>query len=116
MNNRPAVLIVDDDASQRAMLSLALKRAGYPTLSAASGPEALRLLATRPVDCLVTDGRMEPMDGFELALQAKTLRPELRIAMISAVFTAADAASAPIDRVFEKPIALGSVVAWLQER
>ena len=40
MNNRPAVLIVDDDASLRTMLSLSLKRAGYPTLSASSGAEA----------------------------------------------------------------------------
>ena len=116
MNNRPAVLIVDDDASLRAMLSLSLKRAGYPTLSAANGPEALILLATRPIACMVTDGRMEPMDGFELARQAKTLHPDLRIAMVSAVFTASDAVEAPIDCVFEKPIAVSSVVAWLQTR
>ncbi|MBI4062115.1 MAG: response regulator [Elusimicrobia bacterium] len=116
MNNRPAVLIVDDDASLRAMLSLSLKRAGYPTLSAANGAEALELLAARPIDCLVTDGRMEPMDGFELSRRAKTLRPGLRIAMLSAVFTLSDAACAPIDRVFEKPVAVSSVVAWLQER
>ncbi len=115
MDNRPAVLIVDDDASLRAMLSLSLKRAGYPVLSAANGPEALELLATRPIGCLVTDGRMDPMDGFGLARQAKTMHPELRIAMLSAVFTASDDAGAPIDRMFEKPVAVSSLVAWLQE-
>ncbi len=115
MNNRPAVLIVDDDASLRAMLSLSLKRAGYPTLAAASGAEALALLATRPIDCLVTDGRMDPMDGFELSRRAKTLRPGLRIAMVSAVFTASDSGGSPIDRVFEKPLAVSSLVAWLQQ-
>ena len=97
------------------MLSLSLKRAGYPTVSASSGTEALRLLATRPIDCMVTDGRMDPMDGFELSRLAKTLRPDLRIAMVSAVFTACDAGSAPIDRVFEKPVAVSSLVAWLQK-
>ena len=116
MYNRPAVLIVDDDASLRTMLSLSLKRAGYATLSAASGAEALALLATRPIDCMVTDGRMDPMDGFELARQAKTLKPDLRIAMVSAVFTAADAGSSPIDRMFEKPLAVSALVAWLQQR
>jgi len=116
MNNRPAVLVVDDNASMRTMLSLSLKRAGYPTLSAASGPEALILLASRPIDCMVTDGRMEPMDGFELARQAKTLRPSLRIAMASAVYTPEDAGDSPIDCMFEKPIAVGAVVAWLQAR
>ena len=97
------------------MLSLSLKRAGYPTVSASSGPEALQLLATRPIDCMVTDGRMDPMDGFELSRLAKTLRPDLRIAMVSAVFTASDAGSSPIDRVFEKPVAVSSLVAWLQK-
>lgn len=115
MNNRPAVLVVDDDASLRTILSLSLRRAGYPTLSAASGQEALDLLATRPIGCMVTDGRMEPMDGFELSRRAKVLRPDLRIAMISAVFTADDTRGMPIDHIFEKPIAVANVVAWLQE-
>jgi CheY-like chemotaxis protein len=114
MNNRPAVLIVDDDASLRAMLSLSLKRAGYPTLSAGSGAEALELLATRPIDCMVTDGRMDPMDGFELSRRAKSLKPELRIAMVSAVYHPADAGTSPIDCMFEKPLAVSSLVAWLQ--
>lgn len=115
MNNRPVILIVEDDASLRTMLSLSLKRAGYPTLSAASGPEALQLLSTRVIDCMVTDGRMEPMDGIELARRAKTMRPDLRIAMVSAVFTESDAGGSPIDSVFEKPVAVSSLVAWLQE-
>ncbi|MBI5247625.1 MAG: response regulator [Elusimicrobia bacterium] len=115
MNNRPAVLIVDDDASLRAMLGLSLRRAGYPILTASSGPEALRLLLTRPIGCMITDGRMDPMDGFELSRQAKTLRPELRVAMVSAVFSETDATNAPIDRKFEKPLAVSSIVAWLQE-
>lgn len=116
MNDRPPVLIVDDDESLRAMLSLSLKRAGYPTLSAGSGAEALQLLASRPIACMVTDGRMDPMDGFELSRRAKTLRPDLRIALVSAVFTASDAGGSPIDTVFEKPVAVGCLVAWLQER
>lgn len=117
MYNRPAVLIVDDNASMRAMLSLSLKRAGYPTISACTGAEALELLATRPIDCMVTDGRMDPMDGFELSRRAKTLKPELRIAMVSAVFPVKDSADdAAIDRMFEKPLAVSSLVAWLQQR
>ena len=115
MNNRPAVLVVDDDASLRTMLSLSLRRAGYPTLSAASGLEALDLLATRPIGCMVTDGRMEPMNGFERSRRAKALKPDLHIAMMSAVFTGDDADTAPIEHVFEKPLVVASLVAWLQE-
>lgn len=115
MNNRPAVLVVDDDASLRTMLSLSLRRAGYPTLTAANGREALELLSTRPVGFMLTDGRMDPMDGFELSRRAKGLKPDLHIAMLSAVFVAGDAAGAPIERVFEKPIAVAGLVEWLQE-
>ena len=114
MNNPPAVLVVDDDASLRTMLSLSLRRAGYSTLTAASGCEALKLLSAQPVGFLVTDGRMDAMDGFELSRRAKDLRPELHIAMLSAVFGAGDAA-APIERVFEKPAAVADLVAWLRK-
>lgn len=115
MNNRLPVLVVDDDTSLRTMLSLSLRRAGYPTLTAASGDEALKLLSTRPIGFLVTDGRMDHMDGFELSRRAKTLKPELHIAMVSAVFLASDAAGTPIERVFEKPVAVAGLVEWMQE-
>ena len=97
------------------MLSLSLRRAGYPTLTAASGSEALELLSSRPVGFMVTDGRMDAMDGFELSRRAKSLRPELHIAMLSAVFVASDAKGSPIERVFEKPAAVAGIVEWLQE-
>lgn len=97
------------------MLSLSLRRAGYPTLTAANGVEALELLETRPIAYMVTDGRMEPMDGFELSRRAKTMRPELHIAMISAVFTATEAEQSAVDKIFEKPVPIGSLVAWIQQ-
>lgn len=114
MNNRPAVLIVDDNIALREILSLSLKRAGYPTMSAANGEDALKLIAQRPVDVLLTDGRMEPMNGFELSSRARSLRPDIRIAMLSAVFTDADALGTSIERVFEKPVSVSELVDWLQ--
>ncbi|MFI5360437.1 MAG: response regulator [Elusimicrobiota bacterium] len=115
MNNRQAVLVVDDDQSSRTMLSLSLRRAGYPTLTAADGVEALELLSSRPIGFMFTDGRMDRMDGFELSRRAKLLRPELRIAMLSAVYLAGAAAGAPIERTFEKPTPVAVLVSWLQE-
>jgi CheY-like chemotaxis protein len=43
---RLPVLVVDDDTSLRTMLSLSLRRAGYPTLTAASGDEAAPVLTS----------------------------------------------------------------------
>lgn len=113
MSIPPSVLVVDDDPSLRTLLSVGLRRAGYQTLVAASGAEALDLLASTPVRFLVTDGLMEVMDGFELSRLAKDLRPELHIAMISAAFGRADEGG-PIERVFEKPAAVADLVAWLR--
>lgn len=114
MNNRSVVLVVDDDASLRTMLSLSLRRAGYPTLTAANVSEALELLASRPVRFMVADGLVDAMDGFELARRAKSLRPGLRIAVVDATLGARDAGSAPIERLFEKPASVADLVAWLR--
>lgn len=109
------VLLVDDDKSGRAMLRLSLKQGGYAVLTAADGPEALRLLQETPCEALITDARMKPMDGFELSIKAKAIRPALRIAMMSAVAAAYDISGYPIDRFFTKPVALESVLGWLAD-
>lgn len=110
------ILVVDDDASGRAMLALSLRQAGFAVDSAAGGPEALALIeGGRPYDCLVTDARMDPMDGFELARRARGLRPGLRIALTSALFGPDDARGAPIDQYFPKPLCVEAVAAWLQD-
>jgi len=109
------VLLVDDDKSGRAMLRLSLKQAGYEMLTAADGPEALRLLQETPCDALITDARMKPMDGFELSAKAKSIRPALRIAMMSAIASEHDISGYPIDKFFAKPVALESLQSWLSD-
>ncbi|MFI5360679.1 MAG: response regulator [Elusimicrobiota bacterium] len=115
MNNHGAVLVVDDDLSLRTLLSMSLRRAGYRAVTAASGAEALRVLASQPIEVLVTDGVMDVMDGIELSRRAKNLQPSLHIAMLSAVYVDHDVDGAPIERVFKKPNAVGDLMAWLQQ-
>ena len=59
------VLVVDDSASVRQMVSLTLKDAGYSVIEACDGKDALGKL-TGPVDMIVTDLNMPNMDGIEL--------------------------------------------------
>ena len=69
----------------RSLVSTALERAGYETLEAADGEEALRL-ATRhlqSLDLLLTDDRMPGMSGWELTRVLKALRPDLRVIVMS---------------------------------
>lgn len=59
-------LVVDDSLTARAMHRAALESGGFSVLAAASGAQALELLAKTPVDLVVSDIQMDGMDGFEL--------------------------------------------------
>lgn len=59
------VLIVDDDRVQRLMLSKALSQAGYQTLMASDGVQALAAYAESSPDMVLLDVMMPHMDGFE---------------------------------------------------
>jgi two-component system cell cycle sensor histidine kinase/response regulator CckA len=74
------VLIVDDEASVREFVDRALTFAGYRTVVASDGPEALAIFeASGPFDLLVTDLRMPQMMGDELARQLRLADPALKV-------------------------------------
>jgi len=60
------ILVVDDEAPVREMICDALSLAGYKTLSAADGLEALNLLRSNSVDLIVSDINMPKVDGLQL--------------------------------------------------
>jgi DNA-binding NtrC family response regulator len=60
------ILVVDDEPLQRDILKTILDDAGYETYTAASAEEALKTLEKYHPDVLLTDLRMEGMDGIEL--------------------------------------------------
>jgi two-component system, NtrC family, response regulator PilR len=80
----PSILIVDDEQGLREMLEILLSREGYDVAVAASGPEALDLFKKTPVNVVLTDIRMRPMDGLSLLKEIKRLRPQTEVIMISA--------------------------------
>jgi len=64
------VLVVDDDAAIRGLLTAELRLEGYETLEAADGRQALDLLDLQP-DLVLTDLAMPAVDGFELIAQVR---------------------------------------------
>lgn len=61
------VLIVDDVKSMRDTYAYDLNRlGGYETITAGDGADALKLVQTTPVDCMILDLEMPGMDGFEV--------------------------------------------------
>jgi CheY-like chemotaxis protein len=80
MADPPKILIVDDDEGVRSFAATVLSDLGYAVLTAASGPEALELIAAHPdITLLFTDIVMPEMNGFVLAREAKRIRPDLEI-------------------------------------
>lgn len=79
------ILLVDDDAAMRELLSESLRSAGYSVMAAASGSEALRQAAAKeqPIDLLLTDVMMPGMSGTELAARVRQLRPSARVVYMS---------------------------------
>jgi CheY-like chemotaxis protein len=64
--HKKPVLIVDDEQTNRDLLSRRLERAGFDVKAAASGPEALEMLDAHAVDLVLLDNMMPGMSGVEL--------------------------------------------------
>ncbi|HKU61236.1 MAG TPA: PAS domain S-box protein [Gemmatimonadales bacterium] len=79
------IMVVEDDEAVRRMTVRALGEAGYATMEAADGKEALRLVADRakPPDLVVTDLGMPRMDGHELARRLRADHPTVPVLLIS---------------------------------
>lgn len=60
------ILIVDDCSTTRKIIGLYLKSAGYQTIMAANGVEAIEKLINTEIDFIITDLNMPQMDGIEL--------------------------------------------------
>ncbi len=85
------VLIADDEASLRKVLSSALKREGFETVSVKSGDEALEVLEAsvqpdtgEPFSLVISDVRMPGMDGMTLLGRIKRRFKDLPVVMLTA--------------------------------
>jgi two-component system chemotaxis response regulator CheY len=65
------LLIVDDSASMRQMVSFTLKDAGYDVIDAKNGKDALTKLNGTKIAMVITDLNMPEMDGIELIKQLR---------------------------------------------
>jgi DNA-binding response OmpR family regulator len=79
------VLVVEDEPSVRAFVSLVLKGRGYRLLEAASGRDALDLLhrAREPIHALITDVIMPEMSGVEVARRVTSVHPGVGVLYMS---------------------------------
>jgi hypothetical protein len=73
MEQRAKILVVDDNAQNRALARESLEDEGYEVVLAENGPNALRAIARERPDCVLLDVRMPGMDGFAVCAKIRAL-------------------------------------------
>ena len=76
MRRNRTLLLVDDEANILSALKRLLRGDGYDILTALSATQGMEMLATHPVDVIISDQRMPGMSGVEFLRRVKTLHPE----------------------------------------
>lgn len=92
--DRPRVLVVDDEASIRELLTRTLALTEYDVEAVADGRSGLDRLRLGPYDLLIADLRMPGMDGLTLIREARRLQPGLRVIIITGYSSEASAIEA----------------------
>ncbi len=88
------ILLVDDDPNLSRLLSMRLQNAGHQVKTAATAQEALGSLTSHRSDIVITDLRMDEMDGIQLLEEINRQWPTLPVLIITAHGTIPDAVSA----------------------
>ena len=92
--SRPRILVVDDEASIRDLLSKTLGMADYEVDVALDGRSALERLRLYPYDLLIADLKMPGLDGLSVIREARRLKAELPVIIITGYSTEASAIEA----------------------
>lgn len=107
IRNPARLLLVDDDPGLLKLLGMRLVSEGYSVLTAESGPEALRMLGRDKVDLVVSDLRMDEMDGLQLFSEIQKVQPGMPVIILTAHGSIPDAVAATQQGVFSfltKPV------------
>jgi len=88
------ILLVDDDPGLLRLLSIRLRAEGYEVEAVESAHKALGTLHRFSPDLVITDLRMDKMDGIELLRELQTRSPGLRVIIVTAHGTIPDAVTA----------------------
>ncbi len=109
----PTLLIVDDDAAQRSLLSSFLQGQGFSIASACSGEEALAMVESKAPAMLISDVRMPGISGLELLGRIHEKAQGLPVLLVTAYADVRDAVGAMRDGAvdyLEKPIDLDELL------
>jgi two-component system, NtrC family, response regulator GlrR len=96
----PNILVVDDDKDILKLISMRLNAAGYATVTANNGAEAMSAIMRQQPDLVISDLRMPAMDGMALLDAIQQSHPSLPVIMLTAHGSIPDAVNATQRGVF----------------
>ncbi len=91
---KTSILVVDDEKDICKALSILLTKEGYSVKEAYNGEEALERIRKENFDIVMTDIRMEKVDGFEVLKQTQKISPETSVIMMTAFASVGSAVEA----------------------
>ena len=112
------ILIVDDERVALKNLEHVIKKEGYEVVGTESGPNALKLIEEQRFDVVLTDLRMEKVDGMQILKKCREINPDAEIIMITGYATLESAVEAMKKGAFHyiaKPFKLDLVRKVVQE-
>jgi two-component system response regulator GlrR len=112
------ILLVDDDPGLLRLLSIRLRAEGYEVEAVESAHKALAILNRFSPDLVITDLRMDKMDGIGLLKELQTRSPGLRVVIVTAHGTIPDAVVATQSGAFgflTKPIDKDELMQTVQK-
>ena len=87
MSNLPRILIIDDEEMALANLEHILKKQGYEIITADSGPKGLSIVGSERFDVVLTDLKMEKVDGMQILEECRQRNPHTEVIMITGYAT-----------------------------
>jgi len=96
-----SILVVDDELSMREFLEILLAKEGYTIRCASNGEEACSILGRETFDLIITDIRMDVVDGLGVLRKAKEVNSQTPVIIISAFATAETAVEAMKDGAYD---------------
>jgi DNA-binding NtrC family response regulator len=85
--NKEIILVVEDEDIARKNLKHILVKTGYEVISVNNGKKAIELLQSTSVDLVITDLKMEQVDGMQVLRKTKELQPYTEVIMITGYAT-----------------------------
>ncbi|MDC0718310.1 ATP-binding protein [Nannocystis bainbridge] len=115
-DNRPRVLVADDDSAGRELLATALRRSGYAVDGVADGAAAVASALARPYVAVILDVQLPELDGPDAARQIRDVRGDVALIALTGhteIDVLGRCKGAGIDAILIKPVKLETLRATI---